>query len=98
MNPSSPLQARFLVRQGAAGWMLYDRKRKGPAMMQDGNRAEKLTKEEAENLQERLMKAVLIYVDRTRKVGEADYLRVFGTENAAETWLEENDPLCEVFE
>jgi hypothetical protein len=33
---------------GRTGWMVYDRERKGPALLQNGDRAEKLTKERAE--------------------------------------------------
>ncbi|OIM90617.1 hypothetical protein BLN97_32295 [Bradyrhizobium elkanii] len=43
-----PTQSRFLVRMGRTGWMVYDRERKGPALLQNGDRAEKLTKERAE--------------------------------------------------
>ncbi|MGY8681953.1 hypothetical protein Q2941_29850 [Bradyrhizobium sp. UFLA05-153] len=42
-------QGRFLIRQGAKGWMVYDRERKGPAHI--GPRlAANLTMEEAEHL------------------------------------------------
>ena len=40
---------RFIVRQGTKGWMVWDRKRKGPALI--GTKlAERLTKAEAERL------------------------------------------------
>lgn len=54
MDHAAPLQARFLVRQGTIGWMVYDRQRKGPALLKDGNFAEKLTMEQAEHVKERL--------------------------------------------
>jgi hypothetical protein len=49
---SSP--SRFLVRQGGKGWMVYDRQRKGPAMV--GTRlAVNLTKEQADHIERTLM-------------------------------------------
>lgn len=53
MDQAAPPRARFLVRQGTIGWMVYDRDRKGPALFEDGF-AEKLTKEQAEYVKERL--------------------------------------------
>ena len=44
---------RFLVRQGCKGWMVYDRERKGPALV-GINPAANLTKEEAEHIQQTL--------------------------------------------
>jgi hypothetical protein len=41
---------------------------------------------------------VLIYVDTRKQVGDRDHLRVFAGEDAAETWLQENDPEGVVFE
>jgi hypothetical protein len=35
---------------------------------------------------------VLIYVDSSKQVGDKDYLKVFANQDAAETWLQENDP------
>jgi hypothetical protein len=35
---------------------------------------------------------VLIYVNTSKQVGDADHLKVFANVDAAETWLEENDP------
>jgi hypothetical protein len=35
---------------------------------------------------------VFVYVNTSKQVGDADYLKVFGTTDAAETWFEENDP------
>ena len=45
--------SRFLVRQGSKGWFVYDRERKGPALVGTGL-AEKLTKEHADQIQRRL--------------------------------------------
>jgi hypothetical protein len=44
------------------------------------------------------MKTVLIYVDTSKQVGDREYLKVFASEAAAETWLQENDPEGVVFE
>ncbi len=33
MNDIAFAQPRFLVRQGSKGWMVYDRQRKGPAVV-----------------------------------------------------------------
>jgi hypothetical protein len=38
------------------------------------------------------MTTVLIYVDTSKDVGDADHLKVFANQDAAETWLQENDP------
>ena len=47
MNENAfPSPRRFLVRQGSKGWMVYDRERKGPAML-GTNPAVNLTKERA---------------------------------------------------
>lgn len=47
-------QSRFLVRQGGkGGWMVYDRQRKGPAMI-GMNPAEKLTEEQAHRIKRTL--------------------------------------------
>ena len=35
---------------------------------------------------------VMIYVDTTKQVGDKDHLKVFANQDAAETWLQENDP------
>ena len=48
MDYEGSVEARFIVRMGAAGWMVYDRQRKGPALLKNGDFAEKLTKERAE--------------------------------------------------
>jgi hypothetical protein len=44
---------RFLVRQGYKGWMVYDRERKGPAMV-GTNPAVDLTKERADKIERTL--------------------------------------------
>ncbi|QOZ28541.1 hypothetical protein XH93_36915 [Bradyrhizobium sp. CCBAU 51753] len=50
-----PMQGRFLVRKGNTGWMVYDSERKGPAQPEKGGPfAEKLTKEQADSLAQRL--------------------------------------------
>lgn len=50
----APPPSRFLVRQGAKGWMVYDRQRKGPAMV--GTRlAVNLTKQQADHIERTLM-------------------------------------------
>jgi hypothetical protein len=46
--------SRFLVRQGAKGWMVYDRQRKGPAMI-GTSLAVDLTKEQANRIERMLM-------------------------------------------
>ena len=35
---------------------------------------------------------VWIYVDTSRDVGDAEHLKVFANEAAAEAWFRENDP------
>jgi hypothetical protein len=35
---------------------------------------------------------VWIYVDTSKQVGDKDHLKVFASEDAAETWLEEKRP------
>lgn len=47
-------EARFLVRRGSIDWMVYDRERKGPALLKDLSLAEKLTREQAEHLKHSL--------------------------------------------
>ncbi|WP_035663303.1 hypothetical protein [Bradyrhizobium sp. Ec3.3] len=46
-NASPP--SRFLVREGSKGWMVYDRQRKGPAMV-GTNPAVDLTKDQANHI------------------------------------------------
>ena len=41
---------------------------------------------------------VWIYVDTGKQVGDRDHLKVFASEVAADTWLEENDPEGVAFE
>ena len=41
---------------------------------------------------------VFVYVNTSKQVGEADHLKVFASEDAAETWLQENDPEGVAFE
>ena len=41
---------------------------------------------------------VLIYVNTSKQVGDADHLKVFANADAAETWFEENDPEGVAFE
>jgi hypothetical protein len=53
MSNEAPSAPRFLVRQGCKGWMVYDRERKGPALV-GTNPAANLTKEEAERIQRML--------------------------------------------
>jgi hypothetical protein len=44
------------------------------------------------------MKAVWIYVDTSKEVGDADHLKVFANTEAADRWLEEHDPDGVAFE
>jgi hypothetical protein len=41
---------------------------------------------------------VWIYVDTAKQVGDRNHLKVFASEAAAETWLQENDPEGVAFE
>jgi hypothetical protein len=41
---------------------------------------------------------VFIYVDTSKEVGDPDHLKVFANADAADTWLEENEPECVAFE
>ncbi|MGY4624429.1 hypothetical protein [Bradyrhizobium sp. USDA 4486] len=47
MSDRTPAQGRFLVRTGGIGWMVYDRERKGPALI-GTDWAANLTREQAE--------------------------------------------------
>lgn len=49
MTDEIPPQSRFFVRMGGKGWMIYDRERKGPALI-GAYMAANLTKERAEQL------------------------------------------------
>lgn len=44
-----PAQSRYFVRMGGKGWMVYDRERKGPALI-GSYWAVSLTKERAEQI------------------------------------------------
>jgi hypothetical protein len=46
--------SRFLVRQGAKGWMVYDRQRRGPALV-GISLAVNLTKEQANRIERMLV-------------------------------------------
>ena len=35
---------------------------------------------------------VFVYVNTSKQVGDADHLKVFANEQAAEKWFKENDP------
>jgi hypothetical protein len=41
---------------------------------------------------------VFIYVDTSTEVGDPDHLKVFANADAADTWLEENEPEGVAFE
>ena len=41
---------------------------------------------------------VLIYVDTGKQVGDPGHIKLFATQDAAETWFEENDPEGVAFE
>jgi hypothetical protein len=41
---------------------------------------------------------VFIYVNTSKHVGDPEHLKVFANPDAAETWLEENDPEGVAFE
>ncbi len=47
MIGNAPSLSRFVVRMGSLGWMVYDRERKGPALI-GSEWAANLTKEQAE--------------------------------------------------
>jgi hypothetical protein len=44
------------------------------------------------------MKTVLIYIDTNAKVGDAEHVKVFANEAAAEKWFQENDSEGVAFE
>jgi hypothetical protein len=44
------------------------------------------------------MKTVWIYIDTSKEVGDADYIKVFVDDITADTWLAENDPEGVAFE
>jgi hypothetical protein len=41
---------------------------------------------------------VLIYVNTSKQVGDPEHLKMFANAEAAETWLEKNDPEGVAFE
>ena len=41
---------------------------------------------------------VFVYVNTAKQVGDKDHIKVFASEDAAETWFEENDPEGVAFE
>ena len=49
MSDNASSLSRFLVRQGSKDWMVYDRQRRGPAMV-GTNPAVNLTKEQASHI------------------------------------------------
>jgi hypothetical protein len=51
-DKASPLP-RFLVRQGTKGWMVYDRQRRGPAIV-GTSEAANLTRERANHMERML--------------------------------------------
>ena len=44
------------------------------------------------------MKAIWIYVNTNKQVGDPEQIKVFATTDAAEKWFEENDPEGVAFE
>lgn len=53
MTDKNSLPPRFLVREGSKGWMVYDRQRKGPAMVGTKPMVN-LTKEQASQIEWKL--------------------------------------------
>jgi hypothetical protein len=49
MTDKEPASPRYLVREGCKGWMVYDRQRKGPALV-GTNPAVDLTRERANHV------------------------------------------------
>ena len=41
---------------------------------------------------------VWVYINTVKEVGDVDHLKVFASENAANTWFAENDPEGMAFE
>ncbi|OSI79090.1 hypothetical protein BSZ21_01770 [Bradyrhizobium canariense] len=51
VNDHVPSQSRFGIRAGGKGWMVYDRERKGPALIRaEVGFAANLTREQAERV------------------------------------------------
>jgi hypothetical protein len=44
------------------------------------------------------MKTVWVYINTAKEIGDVDHLKVFANVEAAEKWLEENDPEGLAFE
>ena len=42
--------------------------------------------------------SVFVYVDTSKQVGDPEHIKVFANQDAAETWLAENDPEGVAFE
>ena len=53
MADKEPAAPRFVTRQGNKGWMVYDRQRKGPALL-GTDLAVNLTREQASHIQQAL--------------------------------------------
>jgi hypothetical protein len=53
MTDKEPAPPRYLVREACKGWMVYDRQRKGPALV-GTNPAVNLTRERADHVAHRL--------------------------------------------
>jgi hypothetical protein len=53
MADKEPAAPRFVTRQGNKGWMVYDRQRKGPALL-GTDLAVNLTREQASHIQKAL--------------------------------------------
>jgi hypothetical protein len=45
-----------------------------------------------------LLMTVFVYVNTSKQVGDPDHIKVFATDDAAETWFAENDPEGVAFE
>jgi hypothetical protein len=41
---------------------------------------------------------VFVYVNTSKAVGDAEHIKVFANQDAAQTWFEENDPEGVAFE
>ncbi|OSJ29784.1 hypothetical protein BSZ19_26830 [Bradyrhizobium japonicum] len=54
MSERAPSQSRFFIRQGAKGWMVYDRERRGPALI-GAEWASDLTMAQAERVKQMLI-------------------------------------------
>lgn len=57
MSERGQRTSRFIVRRGSTGWMVYDRERKGPALI-GTEWAANLTKEQAERAYRTLSRSV----------------------------------------